>query len=248
MDEPMAVILAAGKGTRMKSDLPKVLCRAAGRPLLDWVLDALDRAGVVRKVVVVGYREELVREAVGGRAGVEFAVQSEQLGTGHAVRMAREAIAAQDGPVVVLAGDSPMIRPNSLKRLLDAFRASRPACLLGTLHKDDPTGLGRIVRDESGAFVGIVEQKDATEAQRAITEVNMSTYVFDAAKLLGALDRLGNSNSQREYYLTDCPSILLADGEQVDALAVLEPCEALSVNTPDELASVEAELERLAER
>jgi bifunctional UDP-N-acetylglucosamine pyrophosphorylase/glucosamine-1-phosphate N-acetyltransferase len=248
MHEPMAVILAAGKGTRMKSDLPKVLSLALGRPLLDWVLDALDAAGVQRKVVVVGYREELVRDAVGGRPGVEFAVQSEQLGTGHAVRMAREAIGQQDGPVVVLAGDSPMIRPKSLKRLLDAYRDGRPGCLLGTLHKEDPTGLGRIVRDVEGAFTGIVEQKDATPAQQAITEVNMSTYVFDAAKLLSALDRLGNSNTQREYYLTDCPGILLADGERVEALPVLEDCESLSVNTPDELILVEAELERLAVR
>lgn len=241
----MAVILAAGQGTRMKSDLPKVLCRAAGRPLVDYVLDALEQAGVRRKVVVVGYRAELVQEELGGRSGVEFALQSERLGTGHAVMMARAQLAEHRGPVIVLAGDSPMVRPASLKRLLDAFHQTRPACLLGTLVKDDPTGLGRIVRDTSGKFVGIVEQKDATPEQRAIKEVNMSTYVFDPAQLLSALDRLKSNNSQSEYYLTDCPSILLSDGLQVEALSVLEACEALSVNTVEELALVEAELERL---
>ena len=246
MSEPMAVILAAGQVTRMKSDLPKVLCRAAGRPLVDWVLDALELAGVTRKVVVVGYRAELVEEELGGRAGVEFVHQTERLGTGHAVMMARAAIAEHDGPVVVLAGDSPMVRPASLRRLLDAYAQGRPKCLLGTLLKDDPTGLGRIVRDGAGAFVGIVEQKDATPEQLAINEVNMSTYVFEAAALLSALDRLQANNAQQEYYLTDCPSILLSDGGPVDALPVLEPCEALSVNTVDELALVEAELEKLS--
>lgn len=243
----MAVILAAGQGTRMKSDLPKVLCRAAGRPLVDYVLDALEQAGVRRKVVVVGYRAELVEQELAGRPGVEFAVQSERLGTGHAVMMARAQLSQHRGPVIVLAGDSPMVRPASLKRLLEAFSKTQPACLLGTLLKDDPTGLGRIVRDAAGKFVGIVEQKDATAEQRAIKEVNMSTYVFDAQHLLSALDRLKANNSQKEYYLTDCPSILLSDGLQVDALSVLEPCEALSVNTVDELGLVEAELERLAQ-
>lgn len=248
MNEPMAVVLAAGKGTRMKSDLPKVLARALDRPLLDWVLDALDAAGVKRKVVVIGYRGELVQEAVGHRPGVEFVWQTEQLGTGHAVRMAVDALRQQQGPVFVLAGDSPMVRPASLRRLLDEFVLRRPACLLGTLLKDEPRGLGRIIRDERGRFVGIVEEKDATDAQRAVREVNMSTYLFDAAKLLTALERLGNSNRQGEYYLTDCPGILLSDSEIVEALPVLEACEALSVNTVDELGLVEDALKRLATR
>lgn len=243
MGEATAIVLAAGQGTRMKSDLPKVLCLASGRPLLEYVLDALSAADIPRQVVVVGYRGDLVRDAFGQRAGVSFVEQSERLGTGHAVRMARAAIAAAPGPVVIVAGDSPMLQPASLRRLLEEFRRTQPACLLGTLLKDDPTGLGRIVRDGQGEFTGIVEEKDATDEQRRIREVNMSTYVFAPQALGYALDHLTNDNRQREYYLTDCPGLLLRAGQTVRALPILQPCEALSVNTPAELALVEAELQ-----
>ena len=244
MSEPLAVVLAAGMGTRMKSDLPKVLCRACGRPLLDYVLDALDQAGVRSTLVVVGYRGDLVREAVAGRPGVACVEQSERKGTGHAVKMCRDRIAAHDGPVVVVTGDSPMLQAESVRRLLDCYESDKPACLLGTLRRDNPTGLGRIVRDATGRFERIVEERDATDEQRRITEVNMSTYVFAAQRLVEALDRLGNNNRQGEYYLTDCPSILLEAGHDVRALPVLQPCEALSVNTIEELEQVEAELRR----
>ncbi|MFO0902606.1 MAG: NTP transferase domain-containing protein [Pirellulales bacterium] len=245
MNEALAIVLAAGQGTRMKSDLPKVLCTALGRPLLDYVLDALAAAGVTRIVVVVGYRGELVRDVATARPHTTCVEQTERLGTGHAVKMCRTEIDAFQGPVVVVAGDSPMIQASSIRRLLDEFKQTQPACLLGTLHKSDPTGLGRIVRDAQGNFVGIVEEKDASDEQRRLTEVNMSTYVFDSERLAFALDRLRNENRQREYYLTDCPGILLSAGNQVRALPVLQPCEALSVNTPEELELVEAELRRM---
>lgn len=245
MSESMAIVLAAGMGTRMKSDLPKVLCHACGRPLLDYVLDALEAAGVTRVVVVVGYRGELVREAVAPRTGVICVEQTERLGTGHAVKMCRPQIDAFSGPVVIVAGDSPMIQAESVGQLLEEFNLTRPACLLGTLHKTDPTGLGRIVRDSQGNFRGIVEEKDATDEQRRITEVNMSTYVFASRQLAHALDLLRNDNRQREYYLTDCPGILLGEGQAVRALPILRPCESLSVNTPAELELVEVELRRM---
>ena len=127
-----------------------------------------------------------------------------------------------------------------MPRCSDEYDADRPACVLGTLHKDNPAGLGRIVRDSGGVFEGIVEEKDATDAQRQLTEVNMSTYVFDAPKLVRALDELRNNNQQKEYYLTDCPGILKSWGEPVRALPVLQPCEALSINTFNDLAVVEA--------
>jgi len=244
MDPAVAVVLAAGMGTRMKSDLPKVLFPVLGRPMIHYVLDALEAAGVGRKIVVVGYRAEDVQAELAGRRGVEFALQAERLGTGHAVKMAQPRLAGHRGPVVILAGDSPMVQASSLRRLLEHFAAERPACLLGTLHKADPTGLGRIVRDPAGRFAGIVEEKDATEEQRRITEVNMSTYVFDGPELVQALDRLKNENRQKEYYLTDCPGILLAQGKRVEALPVLEAREALSINTLDELQLVEAEMKR----
>jgi bifunctional UDP-N-acetylglucosamine pyrophosphorylase / glucosamine-1-phosphate N-acetyltransferase len=241
----MAVVLAAGRGTRMKSDLPKVLFPVLGRPMIDWVLDALERAGITRTIVVVGYRADSVREALAQRSGVEFALQAEQLGTGHAVQMCRdklEAHATPDTPVLVLAGDSPLVQSRSLERLLSEFRSGRYACLLGTLLKDNPDGLGRIVRDAAGHFQAIVEQRDATPEQLQIREVNMSTYVFARDGLLAALSELKNANSQGEYYLTDCPAWLLAQGHAVDAKPVLEACEALSINTPDELGLVEARM------
>jgi bifunctional UDP-N-acetylglucosamine pyrophosphorylase/glucosamine-1-phosphate N-acetyltransferase/UDP-N-acetylglucosamine pyrophosphorylase len=242
---PLAVILAAGKGTRMNSDLPKVLCPALGRPLIDWVLDTVLAAGVRRALVVVGYRADDVRRALAKREGVEFIEQAEQLGTGHAVMMCREQLAAHDGAVLVVTGDSPLIQRDSIAQLLALYERERPACILGTVIKDDPHGLGRIVRDAADNFRGIVEERDATAEQRQIREVNMSTYVFDGRALLQSLDRLSRGNRQREYYLTDCPAILLAAGEDVRALPVLEPCESLSINTPAELLAAEAEMKRL---
>lgn len=249
---PLAVVLAAGQGTRMKSDLPKVLCPVLGRPMIEFVLDALESGGVQNMVVVVGYRADDVRTQLSARKNVQFVEQKERLGTGHAVKMAREIFASHRGPAMVVAGDSPMLQSASVRRLLDAFSHSTgfqpvrtTACLLGTLHKENPQGLGRIVRDADGEFAGIVEEKDATPEQRKITEVNMSTYVFDAQELVHALDRLKNDNRQQEYYLTDCPGLLRQEGKVVKALPVLQACEALSINTPEELAMVEEKLREM---
>ena len=247
MAQPIAVVLAAGKGTRMKSDLPKVLCEANGRPLIDWVLDALEAAGVQQFLVVVGYEADRVKKALQDRDGVKFVLQDQQLGTGHAVKVCEDHLQGHDGPVLIVAGDSPMIQPESIRSLLDGFETEALDCLLGTLLKDNPQGLGRIVRDKAGRFEGIVEEKDAPDEQRAINEVNMSTYLFRPEHLLWALGQLKNNNRQGEFYLTDCPAILLGAGRKIDALPVLKPCEALSVNTVDELAEVEIALQKLAE-
>jgi len=240
MTDGLAIVMAAGKGTRMRSELPKVLVPVCGRPMIHYVLDALEAAGIERSLVVVGYRADDVRAELAGRRGVAFCLQAEQLGTGHAVMMCRDQLAAHRGATLVLAGDSPMAQASSLRTLLNEFERRRPACLLGTGVKDDPTGLGRIVRDAAGEFAGIVEERDATPAQRAIREVNLSCYVFEAAELLWALERLKADNVQREYYLTDCPGLLRRSGRRVEALPALKPVEALSINTPEELAIVEA--------
>lgn len=243
---PIAIVLAAGKGTRMGSDLPKVLAEAAGRPLVSWVLDALDAAGVRDRIVVVGYRGDLVRTTLAGMPGVSFAVQHEQRGTGDAAAAAagllrerlRDTPPGAHRPVVIVCGDSPMLRPASVAGLLREFTARRAACLLGTAVTADPAGLGRIVRDPRGGFERIVEEKDATPAEREIHEVNMSTYVFEARHLLHALEGLDNANAAGEYYLTDCPGLLLREGQPVDAVACLDASETLSVNTPEQLAAV----------
>jgi len=244
MTPPLAIILAAGKGKRMASELPKVLVPACGRPMIHYVIDAVRAAGVERMLLVVGYRADLVRRELDGEPGLEFVVQSEQLGTGHAVMMCRERLELHEGPVLIVAGDSPMVQATSLRALLAEFVAQRPACLLGTGQKPNPAGLGRVLRNKNGEFQGIVEERDATPDQRALTEVNLSTYVFRPDALLSALQQLTANNVQGEYYLTDAPGVLKAAGERIDALCVLKPCEALSINTPEELAVVEAEMKK----
>jgi len=242
MSEKIAVVLAAGMGTRMDSDLPKVLVPVRGRPMIQYVLDALSRGGVDRTIAVVGYRAELVRRALRGRPGVEFALQAEQLGTGHAVMACRELLDGHDGPVLVVAGDSPMMQADSIAALLAEYDREPAACILGTAHKDDPTGLGRILRNAEGEFIGIVEEKDATDQQRRITEVNMSYYVFENCYLQESLRYVRTDNAQGEYYITDCPGVMINQGLTVRALPVLKPCESLGVNTREELARVEAAL------
>lgn len=244
MRRAVAVVMAAGKGTRMKSDLPKVLVPVAGRPMVEYVLDALAAAGMSRVIVVVGYRADDVRRALAGREGLTFVHQTEQLGTGHAVMVCKEALDGHDGPVLVVAGDSPMMQAESVAALLDDF-ARRPAsCLLGTTHKENPAGLGRVIRDEDGQFQAIVEEKDATEAQRLVTEVNMSYYVFNCRDLLETLSQIRPNNAQGEYYITDCPGVLKAAGKAVRAADVLKPCESLGINTVEELAVVEDAIRR----
>jgi bifunctional UDP-N-acetylglucosamine pyrophosphorylase/glucosamine-1-phosphate N-acetyltransferase/UDP-N-acetylglucosamine pyrophosphorylase len=230
----------------MGTDLPKVLCEAAGKPLVRWVLDALAAAGITERIVVVGHRAADVQATLAGMPGVSFAVQRQLRGTGDAVAAAAPLITAAGGaagrPVVIVCGDSPMLRPESVTGLLSAFAARRAACLLGTAFAVDPTGLGRIVRTADGAFAGIVEERDATAEQRSIREVNMSTYVFAAGPLVDAVARLDTANAAGEYYLTDCPRLLAAAGLFVDAVPCLDASESLSVNTPEQLAAVAAAL------
>jgi bifunctional UDP-N-acetylglucosamine pyrophosphorylase / glucosamine-1-phosphate N-acetyltransferase len=243
-----AIILAAGKGVRMKSDLPKVLVEVCGRPMILYVLDALREGRIEQVIAVVGYRADLVRTALEGRGPIQFAVQTEQLGTGHAVMACRHLLEGQDGPVLVVAGDAPLMQGQSIRARLDYFQRRPAACVLGTAHAENPAGLGRILRDAAGNFTGIVEHKDASESQRQITEVNMSYYVFNCRDLLEALELIRADNAQGEYYLTDAPSVLAAQGKEVRALCVLKPCEALSINTRDELAAVEAVMTKMKDQ
>jgi bifunctional UDP-N-acetylglucosamine pyrophosphorylase/glucosamine-1-phosphate N-acetyltransferase len=239
-----AVILAAGLGKRMKSDLPKVLHLACGRPLVDYVLDAARAAGAKRLIVVVGHKAELVRETLRDAADVEFALQAQQRGTGHAVLMCRDLLAEHNGPVLVLAGDTPLLRSTSLARLLAEQQQAHAACVIGTAETDQNEGLGRIIRDEQGEFVRIVEQRDATLEQRALREINTGCYAFNGRDLFAALDQVRADNDQGEYYLTDCAEILRRSGRRVLAVRCFDIAEALGVNTPEQLADVERAMQQ----
>lgn len=240
---PTAIILAAGKGTRMKSDLPKVCHEVGGRPMVCAVVDACRAAGCGRIVVIVGYKQELVRAALAReRIGfeVEFAEQTEQLGTGHAVMSAEPALKSFSGDVVVLCGDGPLIRPGTIAELVSTHRSTKAAATLATAVLDDPTGYGRIVRDGSGRFQAIVEQKNATPEQRAIREINPSYYCFRGTSLFAALRDVTRNALTGEYYLTDVPGLLLARGERVEVIKSVPAEDVLSINTLEELAHVDA--------
>jgi bifunctional UDP-N-acetylglucosamine pyrophosphorylase / glucosamine-1-phosphate N-acetyltransferase len=240
---PAAIILAAGKGTRMKGDLPKVVHPVGGRPMVCAVVDACRGAGCGRIVVVVGYKQELVRAALAGYEGIEFAVQAEQLGTGHAVLSARGALdelarRAQQ-PVFILAGDGPLIRSATLRTMLERHAQSGAAATLATSIIEDPKGYGRIVRDGGGRFERIVEHKDATEEQRKIREVYPSYACVDARELLAELPKVPKNGASGEYYVTDLFALLLAQGKRVEVVAAVPPEDVLSINTPEELERVD---------
>jgi len=240
MNSPSAIILAAGKGTRMKSDLPKVVHPVGGKPMVCAVVDACRAAGCGRIVVVVGYKQELVREALAGYDNIEFAVQEEQLGTGHAVMMAAPMFKPAAGEVFILAGDGPLIREATLRKVIDTHRSARASCTLATSVIDDPTGYGRITRDVQGRFLAIVEHKNCTPEQLKIREVNPSYYCFDAAELFESLKRVGRNPVSNEYYITDVPELLLKGGKSVEVLPAVPPEDVLSINTLEDLAKVDA--------
>ncbi len=247
-DRPCAaIILAAGKGTRMGGDLPKVLHEVADRPMVHWVIDAVRHVGAEPAVIVVGFRENLVREACDALSPT-WVTQAEQLGTGHAVAVCEAAMADFDGDVFVLAGDGPLSRRSVLQNLLDTHRATGAAATLATATLDDATGYGRIIRDDAGEFDYIVEHKNATEAERAIGEVYPSYAVFDARTLFAELAELPRDEISGEYYLTTVPERLRTKGHTVATVPGVPAEDILSINTPEQLATVDALLrDRLAQ-
>ncbi|MFN6103534.1 MAG: NTP transferase domain-containing protein [Planctomycetaceae bacterium] len=244
MTAPVAIVLAAGKSTRMKSALPKVLHEVGGRPMIEYVLDGARAAGVQRLVVIVGHAADKVRGSLAQQPGIEFALQAEQKGTGHAVLQAREALRDHRGPVFVLTGDAPLMRAESFAALLSDQAEHRASCVIGTAETEHNFGLGRIVRGPDGQFEKIVEQKDATPAEQAIREINVGCYVFDCQRLFWALERIQPNNAQKELYLTDCCGILKHAGDSVVASCRLDITEALGVNTRVELARVHQALQQ----
>jgi bifunctional UDP-N-acetylglucosamine pyrophosphorylase/glucosamine-1-phosphate N-acetyltransferase len=237
---PIAIILAAGHGKRMKSDQAKVLHEVCGRPMIHYVVEAAREAGCRSILVIVGYGAHQVRAALHHEPDVHFATQTEQKGTGNAVKACRPLLEGYTGPALILVGDEPLLRPEPLGDLLRRQAQENAACLMGTAKVENPTGFGRILRDTAGHFLRIIEQRDCRPEEAAIREVNPSCYVFQLPLLWDALDTLNTNNAQGEEYLTDAPTILQQAGHKVMALEVLESDDILGVNARQHLAEAQA--------
>lgn len=246
-----AIVLAAGEGTRMKSRHPKVMHKVLDKPLVWWCVRAARKAGATRVIVVVGNGADEVRDFFAhepvpeGEAPVEFVEQTERLGTGHAVRVVRDAIGGFSGPVLVMAGDTPLIKPETLAALVEERKAQHAACTVLTMTPDDCTGYGRVVLDEQGQVTAIIEHKDCTEEQRqTLKECNSATYCFCGHRLADNLDKIGNDNAQGEYYLPDLIKIFVSEGEPVGMHHAPEASEVLGVNNRAQLAEVTKVMQR----
>lgn len=235
------VVLAAGEGKRMKSEKSKVVFRVSGKEMVNRVIDEAKKAGVDKACVVVGHKAEMVMEAVGDRA--VFVTQREQLGTGHAVMQAKEFI-SQSENVMILAGDTPLITAETLKNAMKAHEENNNACTVLTAVVDNPFGYGRIIRDNNGNVSRIVEQKDASDDEKAVCEINSGMYCFNSAQLLKSLDMLTNDNAQGEYYLTDTLEIIRQAQEKVGAFCVEDAVEISGVNDRLQLADAEKVMRR----
>lgn len=232
-----SVILAAGMGTRMKSKMPKVLHKVCGKPLSKWVIDASKAAGADKVCAVVGHKAETVKEVLGDVC--EFALQAEQKGTGHAVMQAIDVIKNSKDEVVILNGDTPLITAETINKAIEYHKNNGNQATVITAILDDATGYGRIVRDNDGSVLKIVEQKDASEEEKKINEVNSGMYVFDAQSLVYALDKITPNNAQGEYYLTDTLEILLSAGKKIGGYAISDNDEIRGINDRVQLNEAE---------
>lgn len=250
MEKYAAVILAAGKGTRMNeglaSPIPKVMFGLSGKPIIDWSVQSIKNVGIERIILVVGYKQELIREYFGDK--VEYAVQEEQLGTGHAVAQAKLLLGNQSESVIVFYGDNPLYKPETIKNLIDNYEnppaGGKPVIAMLSVIFENPEfwAFGRVIRDEQNEVVGIIEQKDCTPEQLKIKESNCGFYIFDANWLWENISKLDSANAQKEYYLTDMIKIAKAQGQRIVAVPVSEENEALGINTLEQLAQAEGVL------
>ncbi len=238
MSRPLiALILAAGLGKRMKSERPKVLHRVCGRPMIDYVIDSVQGIGAQQIYAVIGHKGEQVEAHLDGRA--HCVLQSERLGTGHAVLQAREALRDFDGDVLILCGDTPLIRQNTLQDFVRRHQELGGAGVVLATQLANPFGYGRVIRDEQGRALRIVEQKDATPEEALVREVNSGIYCVDCRALFSALDQVGNQNAQGEYYLTDIVGILAREGRPIHAVIGGDPSELVGINSRLDLAAAE---------
>lgn len=233
----MGIVLAAGQGKRMKSKLYKVLHPVVGKPMVEHVVDTLQHIEVTKTLVIVGFGAEAVKGHLGDR--VEYALQEQQLGTGHAVLQAKDALGEEEGMTVVICGDTPLISEATLMSTIELHKLSGASATILTAKLDEPHGYGRIIRGEDGRVARIVEQKDCSSEEAAVQEINTGTYIFDNQKLFKALASVTNNNTQNEYYLTDVIGILTGGGEVVQGYCMEDSAESIGVN--DRVALAEAE-------
>ncbi len=236
MAERMAIILAAGVSSRMNTQLPKVLHEVCGRPMLAYVLDACREVGVARMYVVVGFGAEQVKQQFADAKDITWVQQDEQLGTAHAVICCKEHLEDFEGETLILCGDGPLVRAETLSTLIGKHQMEQAAATLATAVLDDPTGYGRIVRDRYGNIQGIVEDTDCTREQLAINEINPSYYLFNNQVLFKAVEQVKPDNVKKEFYLTDAMSRIIATGHKVVAVTAVRPEEAVGVNSRAQLS------------
>ena len=241
MKKTAAIILAAGKGTRMKSDKPKVIFGLAGKPMINRVVETANKIKSDLIAIVVGYKREQVIAVVPKNTNIKFVEQVQQNGTGHAVMVTEEIFKDFDGDVFILCGDVPLLRHKTLKRIQEHHRKHNASCTVLTAFMDDAHKYGRIVRNPDGNVQRIVEFKDATEEEKEIKEINTGIYCFDAKDLFAALQSIDNNNNQNEYYLTDTLEILNNDNKLVTSIILDDMVEASGVNSKEQLADLETE-------
>ena len=241
MEKIAAVILAAGKGTRMNegqaSPIPKVMFEMSGKPIIDFTVENVKKSGVEKIVLVVGYKSELIRKHL--NTSVLYSLQEEQLGTGHAVLMAKESLSGQSEAVLVCYGDMPLVKPSTIEKLIETYQNEEPVIVLLSAVSEDPSGYGRIIRDENSAVFGIKEEKDCTEEEKKIKEWNIGFYIFNAEWLWSNIDKINNQNAQKEYYLTDLVEMAREQEKKIIAIPVSEESEALGINTQEQLKEAE---------
>ncbi|MBU4510364.1 NTP transferase domain-containing protein, partial [bacterium] len=228
MRDTAVIIMAAGKGKRMKSNLPKVLHNLAGKPILNYVLDTVDQLEAKRKILIIGYKSDKIRELIGNK--IEYVEQKEQLGTAHAVLQTKKLLSGFKGDVLILSGDVPFLTVKTLKKLLKYHQANNFCCTLVSTILKTPKGYGRIIRDKKGEIKGIIEEVDLSTDKKKITEINSGIYCFNKGKLFQALEKITPDNKQGEYYLTDTVKILLGEGLTVGNIIVKDYSEILGIN------------------
>ncbi len=249
MTKLQAIVLAAGKGTRMKSPLPKVLHPLAGKPMILHVLNNLSKSQIQKAIVIIGYGKDEVRNIVGSyiqesqfASEISFAVQEEQNGTGHAVAVAEPYLSSSADFAIVLYGDVPLITPETMKKSYDMLLEQNADGLVISMHLADPTGYGRIIRNNKNELLKIIEEKDASAEEKAVREVNTGVFVFRISVLRSQIHRIENNNAQGEFYLTDIVELMKNNGNKFVVFRSEDPDEFLGVNSPEQLAYLESRL------